>query len=385
MFVKKVFDEIDRLEADFIRFWQDVCNLESPTNDKERVDRVGNYFVEWAQSNDFVVEKGKQDKAGDVVFISVNPKAEKPAITLSGHIDTVHPVGLFGTPAVRVDSERIYGPGVCDCKGGTVVAALTLQALKNCGFVDRPLRFILQTDEEGGSAQSGMATIKYMMDKAKGSIAFFNLEGHNEMDHATVQRKGIIRYLFKVYGVEVHASLNAKQGASAILEACHKIIELEKFKDYEGITCNCGKIVGGSVENTVSGYCEFTVEMRFSNSVQLAEIKSKVQELAESVVVDGCKCVAELAGYRPAMELVDRNVKFLETLNGIFERYGLSKMKPERRNGGSDVAYATEAKIPCLDAVGGVTGGRIHSKDEFALIASLKDAAKRLASAICCL
>jgi acetylornithine deacetylase/succinyl-diaminopimelate desuccinylase-like protein len=39
-------------------------------------------------------------------------------------MDTVHPEGLLGTPAVRREGEFIYAPGVADCKRGIVADLL---------------------------------------------------------------------------------------------------------------------------------------------------------------------------------------------------------------------------------------------------------------------
>ena len=57
-------------------------------------------------------------------------------------------------------------------------------------------------------------------------------------------------------------------GASAIAEAANKILELEKYKEKNGITCNCGTIQGGTVPNVVPERCVFTLDVRFSDAEQ---------------------------------------------------------------------------------------------------------------------
>ena len=47
--VKHIFDEIERLNSTYIDIWEDVCNIESPSNDKASVDRVGAYFCKLAK------------------------------------------------------------------------------------------------------------------------------------------------------------------------------------------------------------------------------------------------------------------------------------------------------------------------------------------------
>ena len=81
----------------YVDIWEDVCNIESPSSDKCAVDRVSDYFCVMAESHDWKIEKYPQEKFGDVICITLNPDSKKAPIALSGHMDTVHPVGLFGS------------------------------------------------------------------------------------------------------------------------------------------------------------------------------------------------------------------------------------------------------------------------------------------------
>ena len=378
--VSKAFEQIVQSEKYFIDFLQDVCNIESPTNHKEGVDRVSTYFADWAKNKGFKVERLKQPVSGDVVCITMNPEAKGEPIALSAHLDTVHPIGLFGTPAVKIVGDRIYGPGVLDCKGGAVAAAQAMNALSDCGYTDRPVMLLLQTDEEGSSMQSNKATINYICEKAKGVTAFLNLEG-NTAGKITTERKGILNLLFKIKGIEAHSSRCAILGASAICEAAHKIIEMEKLKDHEGLTCNCGTIKGGSVPNTVAGSCEFVANIRFANAEQLSYVREYAQHIADTVYVKGCSCELSEISLRVAMEYTDRNAELVARLNKAWKASGLSELEMNKSTGGSDAADTTAYGIPTVDSIG-VQGGGIHSPNEYALIPSLSESAMRLVSAI---
>ncbi len=373
-----IFREIESLNADYIKVWEDVCNIESPTKYKAGVDACGEYFAEMARARGWKVEYFRQSAAGDLVDITMNPDAEGKPIIFSAHLDTVHPVGSFGTPAVRIEGGKIFGPGVTDCKGGAVAAFLAMDALDRCGFRTRPVKLILQTDEEVSSMISGKATIGYMCDRALESLAFLNLEGGTEGE-ACIVRKGTITFTFKVEGVEAHGSMCATQGANAILDAAHKIIELERLKDKDGLTCNCGVISGGSVPNTVPGHCEFKANIRFANDGQLAWVREHVKAIASTVHVPGCKCTVNNPKGRVAMEYTEKNAALLARMNEIFAENGLSELEAAKRNGASDAADVTHAGAACIDSLG-VLGGKIHSPDEFAYIDSLAESAKRLAA-----
>lgn len=379
---QKLFECIDTLYDEYLQKWIDVCNMESPTMNKARVDAIGNHFLNLAKEKGWATEVF-ENATGNVVCLTMNPEAENAPITISAHMDTVHPLGAFGSPAVKFDEEKLYGPGVTDCKGGLIVAMYTMDALSKCGFTDRPVRFLLQSDEEAGSRPVNKASVQYICEKAKGSRAFFNLEGHTE-GCAWVELKGIATYTLKITGIEAHSSLVATEGASAIAEAAHKILELEKFKDGNGITCNCGVIAGGTVHNTVPGYCEVCVNFRFATAQQQETIVKYMKNLANTVYIKGCKTEVEEFGFRPAMERVQRNLDLLDTVNEILTDNGLQTLKPIAKKGGADSAYVTIAGIPCLDGLG-ITGGNIHSPGEYAIKESLKSSAKRLAAIIYCI
>ena len=85
---------------------------------------------------------------------------KKPPIALSGHMDTVHPIGIFGSPAVRREGDRLYGPGTMDCKGGIVAGLLAMDALARSGYTDRPVMMLLQSNEEIGSGRNNKEPIE---------------------------------------------------------------------------------------------------------------------------------------------------------------------------------------------------------------------------------
>ena len=47
----ELFEKIDELNEKYIKIWEDVCNIESPTNFKRGVDAVGEYFIKLAREH----------------------------------------------------------------------------------------------------------------------------------------------------------------------------------------------------------------------------------------------------------------------------------------------------------------------------------------------
>ena len=358
--------------------------MESPTADKVGVDAVGRYFADFARERGWQVEVYPVEVSGDVVTIIMNADAKGAPISLSGHIDTVHPHGLFGTPAVRRDEDYMYGPGVLDCKGGVVAGLLAMEALDEIGFRDRPVRMLLQTDEEKGSTPSGKRTIRHICETAKDSAAFINLEGFAKGSFC-ISTKGILRYLVTVTGKAAH-SARRHMGASAVLEAAHKIIALEGASDPEslGITYNCGVIEGGTVPNSVAAECRFFVDVRHATAAQAEEADAFVRAVAAQTTVSGCGAEAVLVSERPAMERTERNLRLAERANEIYAACALPVLGLRDGLGGTDAAYVTQYEIPCLEGLG-TEGSGVHSVTERIYLRSLAESAKRIAAVAYCL
>ena len=373
----QVFSLIDEMNSRYCDIWENVCNIESPTDCKEGVDAVGTVFIQLAEQYKMHTEVMEHDVAGNAICITLNPDAQGRPVVFSGHTDTVHPIGLFGSPAVRRDETCIYGPGVMDCKGGVVASMMALEALARTGFDKRPVKLVIQSDEETSSKNSGKKTIDFMLNASKDAAAFLNTEGI-QGNTAVLIRKGILRYRFTVTGKAMHSS-KCMEGANAVCEAAHKIIQLETMKDIAGLSCNCGVIHGGTVPNSVAETCEFIADIRFANSDQYNAAVEFCEKVASQTTVAGCSCQLKIVSERPAMQITDRNEALLVQMNEIYAKCGLPILAARSCLSGSDAAYTTQAGIPTVDNIG-VDGANIHSIREFAYLDSLAACAKRLAA-----
>ena len=375
----KIFEKINTLYKEYVNVLADVCYIESPTSFKEGVDECGRYIIDLARKLGWEVEVQHDEVAGDPFCITMNPDSPLAHICLSGHIDTVHPIGHFKEPRVRVEDNCLYGPGALDCKGGVVASLLAMHALKECGFTARPIKLIVQTDEETGSRTSQKRTVEYMRKCAEGAVAFLNTEGR-EPGHLTLERKGILRYELIVRGIAAHSSV-CDEAANAVTEAAYKIIELEKMKDRNGITCNCGVIKGGTVANSVCDLCTFSVDIRYMNEGQYAEAERTVKAVADKTHVEGCSCEVKFVSMRPAMERSEKNYALFDRINEICERVGIDTFEARLAHGGSDAAYMTQFGIPCVDSIG-LFGGYGHSYKEYVFLDSLAQSAKEQAAIV---
>ena len=382
--VKQVFKKIDELNDTYVDVWEDILNIESPSDYKEGVDAVGEYLKKIAKQRDWKIEIFPQERFGDVICITMNSESSNQPIAISGHMDTVHPVGSFGSPAARREGNKLYGPGAYDCKGGIAAGFLAMDALNICGYKDRPVMMLLQSNEEVGSGLENKATIKYIAEKAKDVVAFLNLEGHESYyeGKTTLIRKGHAVFNFKVNGISATTDASAIKGANAVAEAAYKIIEIEKIKEHDGVTCSSVIIGGGNKINVIPSECNFKVSVRFSTNEQYEETVEKLKEITNTVYIKGCSCEMTLTNLRPPMEPNEKNLWLHNRANEIFVKNGLQALEIGKRNGGSDASDLTICGIPCMDSIG-AGGEEGHTVFEYGKIDSLAESAKRTASIIC--
>ena len=376
--MERIFTDIDGKIPDYLEFWKKISAIESPSSSQDGVNRVADEIQRFAQQRGFAVTRAPQENSGDMMLVELQEGVGEP-IALLAHMDTVHAIGSFGPEPVKEQDGVLYGPGVYDCKGGIAVALLAMDAIKNSGSNHRPVRLILNADEEDGS-YSGDSGVKFMKDAAQGCAAAFNCEC-GKPGSVTVGRKGILKAEITVTGVAAHAGNGYFVGASAIREAAHKVIELEKHSQKDGITYNCGVISGGTVGNIVPEQCRIVTDIRFFNDAQAAEARDVLEKVTEQTHVPGTSAVVKTIGFRPAMEQTDGTMKLLQTVKDALERHGFETLEPMFRGGGSDSCYTVAVGVPTLCSVG-IIGQYEHTVRECAEIGSLPVRAKMLAVSV---
>ena len=379
--LKKLFECVDAREAELKQLLEDIVNINSYTPDKADVDKVGDCLKAFAEKEGFTVKVVPFEKAGNALLITMNDDAALPAVAFTGHLDTVFPVGTFKEPLFREENGMFYGPGVTDMKGGLAMGLLVMCALKDAGWKDRPVRFIIIGDEELSEGLSGEAGKDFIRDNARGCAAAITLEGSTEPTKITVGRKGSIRYKVYVTGRASHAGERYSEGISAIKEAAQKILAIEAPSDQAQITYNCGLISGGTSPNTVPGEAMFTLYNRYWQLSQRQEIRDHVEGIIAKSFIPGTHSTFDIVGERLPMDATEDNYALAAHISEVSEKYGFGKMEPWKKSSGSDASYTTMAGAPSVCSMGPV-GGRIHSTDEYMVASSLAERAKLAAAVV---
>ena len=201
------------------------------------------------------------------------PRARKP-ILLLGHFDTVYDLGTLEKMPWRESKGRLYGPGVFDMKSGIVQMMFALWSLREVtGGVPRPVKVLLVSDEEEGSATSRAITEKV----AKQCAAVLVCEPSGPGGALKTARKGVGSFTLKVTGVSAHSGLDFEKGQSAIVELAHQIHAISRLTDLKrGVTLNVGVIRGGTRTNVVPAEASAELDLRIAHKQDGAAMERKV-------------------------------------------------------------------------------------------------------------
>ncbi|MCK5782914.1 MAG: M20 family metallopeptidase [Desulfobacterales bacterium] len=326
----------------FFEDLETLVKINSFTTNKLGVDAVGKQLCNWCEELGMKQRRFSRELIGDHrLFYS--PPATGQKILLVGHLDTVFPPGQF--EVYHGDNRWIYGPGVCDMKGGLIVA---LEALRNIYRTNKKIEnidFFCVSDEETGSDDSSSLTSELCTDYDY--ILVFEAAG--PAMELVIGRKGVGTWTIDITGQAAHAGNNYRDGNDANLEAAHKLQKLVAMTDLDkGSTVNVGKIQGGIGANTISPAASLVVEMRFTSGPERERLLAGLDKIVEESTVPGT--AARLSGrlQRDVMEPNTKQAAFVEKIRSISK----TPVPTESRGGGSDANITASAGVVTLDGFG---------------------------------
>lgn len=314
---------------------------------------------QWLEPLGFETKIFFRESIGDH-YLFESKKTTGDKILLLGHNDTVFPEGEFDT--FSEDEDWVYGPGVCDMKGGNIIA---LEALKHTYKKNGKIcniDFLLVSDEESGSDDSKELTLSL----AKNYSYCFVYEAAGKNLEVVTGRKGVGTYTITIQGKASHAGVRYAEGINANLEASYKLQELTKLTNLEvGTTVNVGKITGGIGANTISPKCELLLEIRYTNEEERDRLLLRLKEITDTSFVEGT--ISSLGGLiqRDVMEPNEKQDVWIEKL----ERISGYKLPSEQRGGVSDANHVASCGVVTLDGLGPFGDGD-HTMTERALKSS---------------
>ena len=344
----------------YINDLQKIIEINSYTKNREGVNRVGKIFDGWLESLGFTTTLYKRESIGDHRYYSSKHREGAKRVLLLGHIDTVFPEGKF--ESFSEDEEWVYGPGVCDMKGGNLVFVEALRELKKEDREIQNIDILLVSDEETGSDDSKYLT----MELAKKYDYCFVYEAAGKSLEVVTGRKGVGTFFIDIQGRAAHAGNSYTQGYDANLEASYKIQELVGLTDIEkGTTVNVGKIEGGIGANTISPHAHLTFELRYKTLLEKCRVLEAIEKIVKKAYVTGTSSTLSGAIQRDVMQTSQESLDLITKI----EKITGTQVPSEERGGVSDANVVSSCGVVTLDGFGPFGDGD-HTVNERALKSS---------------
>lgn len=292
----------------------------------------------------------------------------QPGILVSGHMDTVHPLGTLEKLPFRVEDGRAFGPGIMDMKGGNYVFLEAMRQILRAGLTTPlPVTFLFTPDEEVGTP----ATRGLIEDAARGQRAVLVPEPARPDGGAVTGRYAIARFDLLTEGRPSHAGWALKDGRSAIAAMARRILQIEAMTT-EDCTFSVGVIHAGQWVNCVSSTCRAEV-------LSMAKTQEDLDRgIAAMLALQGCENGVDFTVTRgvtrPVWEPQPGTMALYDLARGLSSQIGFD-LTAASAGGGSDGNFTGAMGVPTLDSIG-VRGKGLHTLDEHIEISSLRERAR---------
>ena len=353
---------------EMLRDLAELVNTESPSRDLIALDTSASVLSAIIERRLGSAPSIHRSDAGPHVHWS---GGGDPAVLLVGHHDTVFPAGTLESRPFRVDSGRIYGPGVFDMKAGIVQAIHALASLDDLSQVE----IFLSADEEVGSVTSK----DIIVDRARACGAALVLEPSADGGALKSARKGTGTYELIVHGRASHAGLEPEKGVNALVEAATQVLRIATFGDpSRGTTVTPTVADVGTADNVVPARARILIDVRAEDPSESERVHEAMKGLKPQL--DGAKL--ELFGgfNRPPMP-ASASTRLLDIAESVAQDLGLGEISAVAVGGGSDGNFTAAAGVPTLDGLGAVGGGA-HADHEWVDATAMVDRARLLAGLI---
>ena len=350
----------------YLRELETIVNIDSGSRNPAGTREVAAFLEEKYRQQGFLTELVSVGPEVGPVLVATNAQDEPIDLLFIGHTDTVFLDGEASRRPFKIEGERLYGPGVYDMKGCSLLTAYLLENLPGKLKQSLNICVIHNPDEEISSFYSR----EVIIEKAKMSKFAFVMEPSSADGSMIKERKGIEKLKIHFKGRPSHAGDAPQEGRSAINELAHWIVRMNTLIDYDaGVSVNAGTIQGGSVPNVVPEHAQMELDYRYSNPADVTAFFDMLEELQSHATEMEIGINIEVIGKRPPM--VD--VPGAKALRSVFEGVGkqIDTFVSFKKSGGvSDANFTTSVGVPTVCSIG-LIGGAFHTDHEYVELDSI--------------
>ena len=360
----------------------ELVSIPSPTGNSKAAAK---FYADYLRELGLEVEMTEPVPGGPNITGRLRGSGGGPALSLVGHLDTVH--SAHEPP--RKDAEAVYGRGADDMKGSMVAVAEAIRAIKASGIRSRGDIIIAAHSMHEAPVGHMEGLRAFLKDRALGDAAI--VAESVPPDTLIVIGKGQVIFDIQITrdGPVVHENYAQPGTPHPILigvEICNRLVERNRKLSatelpYVGPeTVFIGEFSSGDFYNRLPNSCHIQGIRRFGPGKTEAEIAQEFEQILAPVrrntpATITLKLTSNGTGYQVAQDapVVQAIAQAHRTITGRDMPVGGSKSVTDAN------IIAGEGGIPAI-AYGpnGTTG---HSSNEYVRIADLERAAKVFALA----
>jgi glutamate carboxypeptidase len=335
-------DYFQRHLADYLDELRQFVEIETPTGNAEQSERAAAFLAD--RLSEFG-ELTPQHLDGFGPMLRLHRAGIGSRILLLAHYDTVWQLGSW-QQLWREDDGRVFGPGVCDMKGGLLFIPWLMRCLVELGLPHPHIDVLLNPDEEVGS----LGSQPHVRRAASRTDFALVLEPSNLDGCLKVGRKGSGDFFIDVIGRAAHQGAEPELGVNAVLEAAHQILRLSELEDQElGTTVGPNVVQGGTAPNAVADMAKISADVRAWTVAEQHRLEREIRALEP--VLEGSELRITGRWNRPPMEASPSSMQLFERARGVAETLGLS-VEGVRWGGASDANFAASEGAATIDGFG---------------------------------
>lgn len=286
-----------------------LASIESGSNDAKGLAEVAHVLEERLVALEFDVRRVTSEfdvRADSLVGVKTGSGVQR--IMLMAHMDTVFERGTLKTMPIRLEDNRLYGPGVADAKGGIAVILHGLQVLQDRGWDDyASVTVLFNPDEEIGSAGSGSLISSLAADMD--TVLSFEVGGSKARGFGWVLA-GTAAYAqvtMEVTGLASHAGTDPDKGNNAVIELAHQLLMTRNVADeVDGAQLNWTNVISDKAYNQIPDLAVALGDARITiEGAETALLDALRSKIAESSLIEGTEASVSLEMLRPGFTAND--------------------------------------------------------------------------------
>ena len=341
--------------------------IESGSTDKAGLAQMAALVDQRLQALGFSTERHRLGDSADAV-IGTRHGSGKARIMLLAHMDTVYPPGVLASQPLKLEGNRLYGPGSADAKGGIAILLHALQLLLDGGWRDfATITVVVNGDEETGSASSGelIASLGAQHDVVlsfEPSAAKTVVEG----EPLTLGTAGVGSATLEVKGRAAHAGAAPDQGRNAVIELSHQLLQTRDVaKDIPGAQLNWTTLRTDNPTNQIPALAVAVGDVRILRPGADAALNAALQAKLGQRLVPDTEASLKLELHRPPFVAGERGRALFDKAKAIYAEIDRPLGFGAMGGGGTDAAFAARSGKPVVLESFGLPGSGYHATDEY--------------------